>query len=132
MWATLALAAALQTVPAQPGAFALKNVRASHGLLGQTRKEAKYSAAICRRELRLAEPSRCRDGTSSTASPLDVSTKARKSVFKLEPQEFKAELSLFARLSEQTVRGADVLEGEGPRLGRTVWSAAARQGLPTC
>ena len=95
MWATLALAAALQSIPAQPGAFALKNVRASYSVLGQTRKEAKYLGGdliIVNYELQNLKVAE--DGTIHYSITIDISTKARKSVFKLEPQEFKAELSL--------------------------------------
>jgi hypothetical protein len=95
MWATLALAAALQAVPAQPGAFALKNPRASHGILGQTRKDAKYLAGdfvVVNYELQnLKVPE---DNIVQYSLAIEVTTKAGKSVYKLEPQEFKAELTL--------------------------------------
>jgi hypothetical protein len=41
MWATLALAAVLQPVPAQGGKLAIKNDRVTYGILGQERKDAK-------------------------------------------------------------------------------------------
>ena len=41
MWATLALAAVLQPIPAQGGKLAIKNDRVTYGILGQERKDAK-------------------------------------------------------------------------------------------
>ncbi len=95
MWATLALAAALQTTPAQSGAFALKNVRPSYGVLGQTRKDVKYLGGdllILNYDIQgLKVPD---DGIVQYSLALEVTTKAGKSIYKLEPQEFKAELTL--------------------------------------
>ena len=39
MFATLALAAVLPVVPAQPAAFAMKNPRPTYGLMGQDAKD---------------------------------------------------------------------------------------------
>src|SRR5436309_3012040 len=95
MWATLALVAALQVTPAQTGAFALKNVRPSYSVLGQTRKDAKYLGGdliVLNYELQnLKVPD---DGVVQYSLGLEITNKAGKSVFKLDPQEFKAELSL--------------------------------------
>ena len=95
MWATLALAAALQITPAQTGAFALKNVRPSYGVLGQTRKDAKYLGGdllILNYDLQnLKVPD---DSIVQYSLALEVTGKAGKSIYKLEPQEFKAELTL--------------------------------------
>jgi hypothetical protein len=41
MWAALALTTVLTTAPAQNGELAIKNVRSTHGILGQPRKENK-------------------------------------------------------------------------------------------
>ncbi len=43
MWATLALAAAMSTVPAQPGQLRLANERLTYGLMGPTRTDSKFA-----------------------------------------------------------------------------------------
>src|SRR3954447_11653691 len=42
MWTTLALVAALQMTPSQPGGVTLSNVRFTHGFFGPARKEAAF------------------------------------------------------------------------------------------
>jgi hypothetical protein len=94
MWATLALAAALQA-PAQTGSFALKNPRPSYGILGQTRKDNKYlpgDLVLINYELQNLKPTD--EGQVKYALSVEVATKAGKSVFKVEPQMFNAELTL--------------------------------------
>jgi len=95
MWATLALAAALQS-PAQPGAFALKNPRPTYGLLGQTRKEAKYlpgDVVIISYDLQNLKPTE--EGQVRYSLGVEVTKKgATMPAFKIEPQNFTAELTL--------------------------------------
>jgi hypothetical protein len=95
MWATLALAAALQTTPAQPGAFALKNPRATYGLLGQPRKDVKFLGGdllVVTYDLQnLKVPE---NGIVEYSLGIEVTSKGGKSFYKLEPQEFKAEVTL--------------------------------------
>ena len=95
MWAPLALAAALQATPAQTGDFALKNARPSHSVLGQTRKDAKYLGGdliILNYDLQnLKVPE---DSVVRYSLALEVTTKGGKSIYKLEPMEFKAELTV--------------------------------------
>src|SRR5207247_2012495 len=125
MWASLALAAVLQT-PAQPAAFALKNPRPTYGLLGQTRKDAKYLAGdviIIAYELQNLKTTE--DGQVRYSLAVEVSSKAGKSIFKIEPQNFTAELSLggtgrpassFYEIPIDTVAGDYVLTVTGTDL----------------
>lgn len=95
MWATLALAAALQAAPAQPVAFAFKNSRVSYSVLGQTRKDAKFLGGdLVILNYDLLNLKATEDAIVRYSLGLEVTNKAGKSIYKLEPQEFKAELTL--------------------------------------
>jgi hypothetical protein len=95
MWATFALAAVAGVVPAQSGDFALKNPRASYGVYGQTRKDAKYLGGDLivlnydLQNLKVAD-----DGTVQYTLAFEITNKSGKSVAKSDPQEFKAEQTL--------------------------------------
>jgi len=95
MMTTLALLTALHAAPAQPGAFALKNPRASYGLFGQTRKDSKLLpgdlliVAYDLQNLKVKE-----DGSAQYSLGIEVNSKAGKSIYKLEPTRYQAELSL--------------------------------------
>jgi hypothetical protein len=90
MWATLALAAALQA-PAQPGTLALKNPRVTYGMFGQERKDAKllpgdlFMLAYDIEGLTIRE-----DGRVFYSIGMELTSKDGKSIFKQDPKELEA------------------------------------------
>jgi hypothetical protein len=90
MWATLALTTALQLAPAQTEALALKNVRATYGVLGQERKDSRllpgdiYVVAFDIENLRVKE-----DGRVLYSMGVELTNKDDKPVFKTEPRDLE-------------------------------------------
>ena len=85
MWATLALAAVLQPVPAQSEKLVIKNDRVTYGMLGQERKENKvlpgdlYFVSFDIEGLRVAE-----DGKVLYSTAIEVTNREGKAIFKQE------------------------------------------------
>lgn len=116
MWATLALATALNLAPAQSGTLQLKNDRATYGPLGQERKDSKllggdvYFVAFDIVGLKMRD-----DGRVQYSMSLDLTNKEGKSQYKQEPQDLEAynalggdRVSAFAHI----IVGADTPVGE--------------------
>jgi hypothetical protein len=91
MWATLALATALNLAPAQSGTLQLKNDRVTYGPLGQARKDSKilggdiFIVAFDIEGLKVRD-----DGLVKYSMSLEVSNKDGKSQFRQDPQELEA------------------------------------------
>jgi hypothetical protein len=91
MWATLALATALNVAPAQSGALQLKNDRVTYGELGQERKDSKllpgdiFYVAYDIEGLKTGD-----DGQVRYSMVLELLNKEGKSQFKQEPRELEA------------------------------------------
>ena len=91
MWATLALAAALQLAPAQSGTLQLKNDRVTYGELGQERKDSKllpgdiFCVAFDIEGLKTGD-----DGQVHYNMVLDLLDKDGKSQYKQEPRDLEA------------------------------------------
>jgi hypothetical protein len=91
MWATLALATALNLAPAQSGSLRLKNDRVIYGALGQERKDSKilggdlFVVAFDIEGLKVAE-----NGLVKYSMSLDVINKEGKSQFRQDPQDLEA------------------------------------------
>jgi hypothetical protein len=91
MWATLALAAALQTVPAQPGDLALKNPRLTHGMFGQQRKDARLLPGdLFMLAYEITGLTIGPDGRVLYSIGMELTNKEGKSIFKQEPKELEA------------------------------------------
>lgn len=91
MWATLALATALNLAPAQGGALQLKNDRVTYGILGQERKDSKllpgdvFVVAFDIENLKVRD-----DGRVQYSMGMELTNKEGKSQFKKEPQDLEA------------------------------------------
>jgi hypothetical protein len=91
MWATLALATALNLAPAQSGSLQLKNDRVTYGILGQERKDSKILGgdviivAFDIEGLKVRE-----DGLVKYSMSLEVINKDGKSQFRQDPQDLEA------------------------------------------
>jgi hypothetical protein len=116
MWATLALATALNVLPAQSGTLQLKNDRAVYGELGQERKDSKvlpgdlYVLAFDIEGLKVGD-----DGQVRYSMVLDLLNKEGKSQFKQEPRDLEAFNALGGNrvpAFAQVTVGTDTPEGE--------------------
>jgi hypothetical protein len=91
MWATLALATALNLAPAQSGTLQLKNDRATYGPLGQERKDSRilggdyYIVAFDIEGLKVRD-----DGQVKYSMSLELTNKEGKSQYRQDPQELEA------------------------------------------
>jgi hypothetical protein len=92
MWAALALTTVLTTAPAQADELALKNVRSTHGILGQTRKDNNLLpgdllvVAFDIENLKVKD-----DGKILYAMGMELTLKGKaKPEFKREPQDLEA------------------------------------------
>jgi hypothetical protein len=91
MWATLALATALNLTPAQAGTLQLKNDRVTYGPLGQERKDSKilggdyFIVAFDIEGLKVRD-----DGEVKYSMGLEVTNKEGKSQYRQDPQELEA------------------------------------------
>jgi hypothetical protein len=116
MWATLALATALNLAPAQSGTLQLKNDRATYGPLGQERKDSKvlggdvFFVTFDIVGLKVRE-----DGRVQYSMGMDLTNKEGKSQYKQDPQDLEAynalggdRVSAFAHI----IIGTDTPEGE--------------------
>jgi hypothetical protein len=116
MWATLALATALNLAPAQSGTLQLKNDRATYGVLGQERKDFKllpgdiFYVAFDIEGLKTTD-----EGQVHYSMLLDLLNKEGKSQFKQEPRNLDAINALGGNrvpaFAEVTI-GTDTPEGE--------------------
>jgi hypothetical protein len=116
MWATFALATALNLVPAQSGTLQLKNDRVTYGELGQERKDSKllpgdvFYVAFDIEGLKTTE-----EGQVHYSMVLDLLNKEGKSQFKQEPRDLEAINALggsrVPAFAQVTV-GTDTPEGE--------------------
>jgi hypothetical protein len=116
MWATLALATALNLAPAQSGTLQLKNARATYGVLGQERKDSKLLAGDIYYVTYDIEGLKVRDdGLVQYSMSLEVSDKDGKVQFKQDPRELDAYLALGGNSVPgfaQITIGTDQPEGE--------------------
>jgi hypothetical protein len=116
MWATLALATALNLAPAQSDTLQLKNARVTYGPLGQERKDSKLLAgdifyvSFDIEGLKMSE-----DGQVRYSMSMDLTNREGKSQYKQEPQDLEAfnalggnRIPAFAHI----VIGTDTPEGE--------------------
>src|SRR5258708_3099542 len=91
MWATLALAAMLQPVPAQTGKLALINVRPTYGILGQERKSTQvvpgdfYFVSFDIHNLQIKD-----NGPVEYSVAIEMTDKDGKSQFDTKPQDLQA------------------------------------------
>src|SRR5580658_6491289 len=95
MWATLALATALNLAPAQSGTLQLKNDRFTYGELGQERKDAKLlpgEILVVAYDIEGLKTSEA--GQVQYSMILDLLNKDGKSQFKQEPEDMVATNSL--------------------------------------
>jgi hypothetical protein len=90
MWATLALATALNLAPAQAGTLQLKNDRVTYGTLGQERKDSKllggdmFCVTFDIEGLKVRD-----DGRVQYSMGMDLINKDGKSQYKQEPQDLE-------------------------------------------
>jgi hypothetical protein len=91
MWATLALAAVLQPVPAQGTKLAITNVRNTYGILGQERKSSELLPGDIFVVSFDIEGLQVKDsGEVEYSMSMELKDKEGKSQFKKEPQDLKA------------------------------------------
>jgi hypothetical protein len=91
MWATLALAAVLQPIPAQTGKLDLTNIRSTYGILGPERKGNKLLPGDLFVVMFDIEGLKVKDtGEVEYSMGVEMKDKAGNKQFKLEPQNLKA------------------------------------------
>src|SRR5437667_7368751 len=92
MWASLALAAVLQTTPAQASSLAIKNDRITYGILGAERKDNKllpgdvFVVSFDIDGLQLSP----QDGKVQYSMGMELTDAQSKSQFKKDPQDLEA------------------------------------------
>jgi hypothetical protein len=90
MWATLALATVLNTLPAQTGELALKNPRATYGILGQKRPNAEFlQGDVFVLSYDIDNLTVKDDGRVLYSMGMEVLNKEGKSQFKNEPRDLE-------------------------------------------